>query len=103
MNLEQHLLLKLIEECTEVAKEAAKCMQFGMDEVYEPVGISNRERLIGELNDVMAILQMLNNISAASDKHNNLGYEPDVKAINAKIEKVLHYLQYSVDIGQVKL
>lgn len=96
MNFEQLLLLKLMEECTEVAKEAAKCMQFGMDEVYEPIGKANRERLADELNDVMAIIQMLNNGT-------NLRYTRDEEAIKAKIEKVLHYAQYSADLGKFNI
>ena len=59
LDKEQFLLLKLMEECAEVSKEASKCIQFGLEEIYEPLGISNKERLTNEIKDLLCILKLL--------------------------------------------
>ena len=56
MNREQYLLGKLAEEGSEVAQMALKTQQFGLDEVY--VDESNRQRLHGELNDLLTIVHL---------------------------------------------
>lgn len=96
MNLQQLLLLKLAEECNEVAQECSKIMQFGMDEVYAPIGVSNRDRLRGELQDLFAIVQILN-------EEFDLGFVPSPEAVEVKRAKVMHYAQYSKEIGTLKL
>ena len=59
MNHEQFLLIKLAEECNEVAQQALKSAQFGLEEVYVPIGKSNAVRLVEELNDMIAILSIM--------------------------------------------
>lgn len=71
-------------------------MQFGMDEVYAPIGISNRDRLRGELQDLFAIVQILN-------EDFDLGFVPSPEAVEVKRAKVMHYAQYSKEIGTLKL
>ncbi len=96
MNLQQLLFLKLSEECNEVGQECSKIIQFGMDEVYEPIGISNRDRLRGELQDVFAIVQILN-------EELDLGFVPSPEAVDVKRAKLMHYAQYSKELGTLKL
>lgn len=93
MNLIQHLLGKLAEEASEVGKIALKTQQFGMDEKMPSQPFTNAERIHQELDDLMAGIQMLN--------ERGLGYTPNEQRIGAKIEKVTHYLKYSVDLGMV--
>lgn len=95
MNLQQLLFLKLSEECNEVGQECSKIIQFGMDEVYAPIGISNRDRLKRELQDLYAIVQILN-------EDFGLGFEPSPEAVEVKRNKVLHYAGYSNSIGLVE-
>lgn len=71
-------------------------MQFGMDEVYAPIGISNRDRLRGELQDLFAIVQILN-------EEFDLGFVPSPEAVEVKRAKVMHYAQYSKEIGTLRL
>lgn len=71
-------------------------MQFGMDEVYAPIGISNRDRLRGELQDLFAIVQILN-------EEFDLGFVPSPEAVEVKRAKFMHYAQYSKEIGTLKL
>lgn len=96
MNLQQLLFLKLAEECNEVGQECSKIMQFGMDEVYTPIGISNRDRLRGELQDLFAIVQILN-------EEFDLGFVPSPEAVQVKRAKFMHYAQYSQEIGTLRV
>ncbi len=93
MNLEQFLLTKLAEECSEVAQIALKSQQFGLDEVYGKIGVSNRQRVYDELNDLLGVVGLLNEIG--------FGYSPDEEAMQAKKVKVREYLEYSRDLGKV--
>lgn len=90
MNKTQYLLLKLNEEATEIAKEAAKCMQFGFESGWK--GTTNRERLNAELDDLMAVLVMLR-------KNGDFDYRPNQEAISAKQGKVAQFAQMSADMG----
>lgn len=79
------LLSKLAEEASEVAKEALKAQQFGLNNATHEF-TSNRQRLISELDDFNAIVKMLND-------EFGLKYEPDHSAINLKIERVNSYIE----------
>ena len=59
MNRQEHLLTILTEECAEVAQRATKAMRFGMDEIQPGQGLTNKERMILEVNDLFAVLSML--------------------------------------------
>lgn len=61
MNAQEHLLMCLGEEGAEVSHIVAKCLRFGLDDrnVLDPTGPTNRERLVAELNDLMAVARML--------------------------------------------
>ena len=96
MNHLQHLLLKLSEECNEVGQMAAKCMQFGLLEVREDLLENNKMRLHAELDDLNAIITMLN-------ASYNFDYTPNPKAISKKINKVEKYLIRSVDLDMVDM
>jgi NTP pyrophosphatase (non-canonical NTP hydrolase) len=55
----QFLLLKLAEECAEVAQRAIKQMQFGKDEKQVDQPKSNAERLNDEITDLKVISYLL--------------------------------------------
>lgn len=59
MSKTQYLLLKLAEECSEVAQRCSKQMQFGADEVQPGQEKNNRERLGEEFNDLLSVAKML--------------------------------------------
>lgn len=91
----QYLLTKLAEEGTEVGQMALKNQHFGIDECQFSGGESNRERLYGEINDLLGVIRLLNEEEA-------FGFEPDEGAIIAKMNKIRHYRDYSVSLGLVK-
>ena len=59
MNLTEHHLVLLMEECAEVAQRASKQLRFGRDEVQPGQSLSNGERLREELLDVYACVEFL--------------------------------------------
>lgn len=90
MNRLQHLLCKLAEECNETAQMALKTAYFGLDEVYE--SDSNRMRLHAELDDLNALVEMLN-------EEFDFRYATDKISIEAKKAKVNRYARYSQGLG----
>ena len=61
MTENEHLLLCLNEECVEIAKDVDKALRFGLDDInpLNPTGPSNKGLIIDELNDLMAVVDIL--------------------------------------------
>jgi hypothetical protein len=59
MTREQHLLIKLSEECAEVAHRVSKALRFGLDEIQPGQDLDNGERLWQEIHDLIAVIEML--------------------------------------------
>lgn len=68
MTREDHLMFIAMEECDEVSQRISKAARFGMYQIQEdandkpeenPNKLTNRSRIIDELNDLMAVLEML--------------------------------------------
>ena len=95
LNKGQFLLLKLMEECAEVSQEASKCIQFGLYETYVEVGISNKERLERELNDLQAIIEIIKEQLCVDSNFSKL------EDVEDKKEKLNKYLKYSHQLGCV--
>jgi NTP pyrophosphatase (non-canonical NTP hydrolase) len=87
MNSTEHLLTKLMEECAEVTQEASKASIFGLQEVMPGQPLTNRDRVLKELNDVWAMCEMLDLAIVDRD------------AIEAKKAKVEKYMEYARSIG----
>ena len=102
MNREQMLLLLLIEECQEVSQRASKAIRFGMDEVQpdQPNGETgnNRERLLREFNDLLAVMEMLSDEGHFG--HDGIFRIPEW--IEEKKKKIEKYLEYSKECGVYK-
>lgn len=100
MNTKEHLLLKLNEEALEVAHMAAKCLLFGLDEIYthesNPAGLTNRQRLAVEVCDFVTLVSMCDAVGV------RLSYATSEENMRAKIEKVNKFMTYSRQLGTLK-
>lgn len=95
MTHEQALLGILMEECDEVSQRASKAMRFGFAEVQPGQMLNNAERLWQELDDLAAMVHMLN-------RDHGLGYVPNKDAKFAKIGKVERFLELSRSLGRAE-
>jgi hypothetical protein len=101
MTIKQWLLLKVAEECTEVAHRALKTIQFGIDEIQPGQPYTNLYRLEAELLDLAVIVSLLNNrpgVLIRGWECFNLKLVP----LDARVKKVEKYLQMSQDLGEVE-
>lgn len=93
LNRKQYLLTKLAEEANEVAQIALRSQQFQLESIY---GLySNKQRCHLELNNLFAVIQMLNT-------EFGFGFEIDANQIVKKIGRVNEYYDHSVTCGCVE-
>jgi hypothetical protein len=108
MNLTQYLLTKVAEEASEVAKEALKEVQFGIDSQWK--GQVAIKELQFELLDLMAVVKLLGN---RDDVRRTLEGHPllDLQSTSAmvdehmlkKIQKVCFFALKSCEAGHLRL
>ena len=90
MNRQEHLMTILTEECSEVQQAVTKTLRFGLDEGRD-IECTNAERLRAELNDLLAMVEML--------EAEGIDLSPDHSHRAAKKAKVEKYLLYSAECG----
>lgn len=96
MNRVQYLLIKLMEEASEVTKQAAKASQFGLDSrVPGRGGETNEDLLCFELDDLIGVVDMLR-------KEGFVRYNPDTERMERKQDKVNRYYEMSKLDGHVQ-
>lgn len=95
MNREEHLLVCLNEECTEIGKDADKALRFGLYDInfLNPSGPTNKERIVDELNDLHGVIELL--IEEGMLPLNWL----DPSKVRAKKEKVEACMLYAKETG----
>lgn len=95
MNLQEYILNSVSEEASEIAQASSKCLRFGMVDFHPSNGMQpNGERLIQEVNDLIAIVELLG-------EHNflNINKLNDFGTKQLKKEKFYKYLGYSKELG----
>jgi NTP pyrophosphatase (non-canonical NTP hydrolase) len=92
MNVEEHLLACLAEECGEVVQAVAKILRFGLLDQKPGTSTTNACRLYDELCDIETICKMLKEAHV-------IGGMPN--PTTAKEEKVLKYIEYARSQGTV--
>lgn len=97
MTNEQYLLTKLAEEGAEIAQIALKCQHFGLWETQPGRDLSNAQRLYGELNDLLGVLEKMN------EEVEGFEYVVDDAALEAKSQKIDFYRKYSQSLGLVEV
>lgn len=93
----EYLLIQLTSECCEVGHRATKALHFGLYEIQPGQGRTNKERLVEELIDLMATIEMLESQKDGIyiDHYNR---EP----LYEKQRKIEKYMTYSKKLGICK-
>lgn len=92
MNKTEYLLVKLAEECNEVAQRATKALTFGLDEIQEGQEFTNTERIVLEFSDVLTIMIELKRLGVIGEYINE-------DMILLKRKKLDKYMEYSRSQG----
>ncbi len=96
LNREQYLLIKLGEECNEVAQRVTKALTFSLAETQNGQPYDNAERIIQEFNDLLGVMDLLME-EGYFGIHEDKIFDPS--AIGNKILKLEKYMEYSVKCG----
>lgn len=91
MNKKEYLLTCLVEECSEVQKEATKALRFGLDDNWKERG-TQADRIVHEFCDLLAIYEMLVEDSLLDDVTTQ-------EMIQMKKERVHKYMDYAKERG----
>lgn len=96
-NLDEYLLICLAEECAEIQQRVTKALRFGLFEFEPGQPYNNIQRLRDEINDLYGVLELTN-------EHDSdlILAKIDRKAVDAKKDKVLKYMEYSRDQGTLE-
>lgn len=98
MNAIEYLLTCLAEEAGEVVQAACKAGRFGVTDAHPDRNLlPNNEYIVRELNDQLAVVEMLRDAGVPLP---GIG---DRAAINAKKQRVLEYMEYSVKRGKLSM
>lgn len=100
----QLLLGKIAEEAAEVAQRALKAQQFGLDEIQSGQDQTNTQRLKGELMDLRAVIEMVEDEAKVRLLSVGIESRPEVEpyAITEKKQKVEKYINLARDLNQVE-
>ena len=83
----QNVMALLTEECAEVIQAVSKINRFGLDNSWN--GVTNKEALITEIGDVLAIIIVL-----LAETDINISKEQIDSAIEKKLLKLKEFLPY---------
>ena len=98
MNATEHLLTCLAEEGAEITHRSTKCLRFGMTDrnVLNPTGPTNEEHLVGELNDLMAVIELLIEAGVLPEEWQDMALQ------QAKKDKVQKFMGYADRVGTLE-
>lgn len=96
MELLDHLLVCLIEECSEIIKDTSKALRFGLQDFNQKdlEQKTSLSRIRTELNDLYGVIELLN--------EHNLELDLDRELINNKKDKVRKYMEYAKERGRIQ-
>lgn len=92
MNVQQHLLIHLAEECVEAAHRASKALRFGLGEIQDGQDKDNADRLSEEITDVLGIIALL-------EQRGEIRVDRSPEALARKANKVTQYLVKAQELG----
>jgi len=97
MNLEEYLLNRMGEEAAEITQASTKMLSFGITHRVPSNRMAASDCLVGEINDVLGVADFLNEIGV------ELFGIGKPQARKAKIQKIIAYMQVSIDAGCLTL
>ena len=95
MTRQQMLLTQLMEECNEVSQRCSKAIRFGLHEKQVEQEETNAERIVYELQDLVAVANMIYTGQGNETLYTSL----DEDMFHLKERKVEKYLDYSKTLG----
>lgn len=98
MNKKEYLLTCLAEECAEVAQACSKALRFGLDDKGPNHTLTNAEHISSELNDVIALVKMLEDAGYMPRPHRH-----SLIAIEEKKIRVQQFMEYAEQRGTLTL
>jgi NTP pyrophosphatase (non-canonical NTP hydrolase) len=100
MTLRQFYLIKLAEECQEVAQRALKSAQFGGKEIQKGQSLTTATRLSDEIMDLLCVIKIIEEKSPIDFPSE---FERDMYShFEMKRSKIQKYLEYSQSLGMVE-
>ena len=97
MTKKELLLIQLMEECAEIQQAVAKYLRFGKKDSYRELP-TNEVKLHEEICDLIGMLNVLEDEKIVNISNS----DESEKLIEAKIEKVYTFLEYSKQRGILK-
>lgn len=91
MNLQEHLLTCMAEECVETAQRITKALRFGLQEVQPGQPLTNLQRINFELTDLLGVASLL------CDHGVDIDVDPD--SFVFKKAKVMRFAEYARERG----
>ena len=96
MTKSEHLLACLSEEAGEVTQAVGKCLRFGMyDCPPNPEMLPNNEYLAKEVNDLLAVAELIN--ASYGYSLSRVGNRPDIESKKAKL--IDKWMPYAKQVG----
>lgn len=94
MNINEHLLVCLAEECAEVQHAIGKALRFGLTDHWDEKNITNGEAISLEIIDVLAVVGLLQEFGVITDVFDETQFE-------RKQEKVRRFMAYAKSKGTI--
>ena len=93
MNITEHLLTCLTEECAEVQKAVSKALRFGLEDGYPGGDTTNAQDIAKEVIHLMAVIDMLKEQGIIAQ------LKGEASIYDSKRNRVLEYIDYARSTG----
>lgn len=95
MTQQENALIKLMEECNEVAHRCSKALRFSLEEIQKDQLLTNSARIRGEMAGLLAAYNKLIELGALD--------WPTQHEVDDAVTKQAKYFEYSKQVGTVTL
>jgi hypothetical protein len=98
LSFADYLLSHIAQECAEIIVRITKAQHFGLDEKEPGQGFTNRERVLHEFCDLLALCEVARDEGILPDVAGSIT-EARVEAKKLKAEK---FREYSIELGRLQ-